>query len=86
MDFDNLFARLSATPGSGAGKYESQLSPETRQILQEYQVWCREQGMSEASSRTYKSYVAKALALPEEPLSRDQMSAVRKFQKFLAER
>lgn len=85
--FESLFERLPANKGGqGSGKYDAQLDAETRQVLDEFAAWCKDQGMSEASSRSYRSYVAKALALPDEPTTSDQNSAIRKFRKFVEER
>ena len=83
--FNELFTRAAST-SKREGKYLSQLSAETQSLLGEFSSWCRDNGISEATSRSYKTYVAKALAEPETKLTSDQRSGVKKFQEFMAER
>jgi hypothetical protein len=84
--FQSLIARAGAAgSASGTGKYDAMLDPETRATLDRFAAWCKASGMSEASSRSYRSYMAKALALPDGRLTSDQRSAVRKFARFLEE-
>lgn len=84
-DFTDLFARAQSS-SKREGKYLSMLSPDTQSLLAEFAAWCRTVGISEATSRSYKTYVAKAMALPAEKLSSDQRSGIKKFQEFMEQR
>jgi hypothetical protein len=61
------------------------LSPETNALLDRYVTWLRDEDIcGEASSRSYRTYVAKAMALPNDPVDSNQRSAIKKFQEFTA--
>jgi len=72
--------------GSGSlGKYEAMLDAETRQVLSQFTKWLEVTGkVPSANSRaSYKTYIAKALALPGERLSSNQRSGWRAWEQFL---
>jgi hypothetical protein len=83
--FTQLFDRLPSKAGGGLGKYEAMLDGETREILDEFVAWL-EPRHTKNTANSYKSYVAKALAVPSETLSSDQKSGIRKFKEFLEDR
>jgi len=83
--FSNLFER-AAQSSKREGKYLSMLDQATQDLLSEFTSWLEGEGISEASRRSYKTYVAKAIALPESTLDSNQRSGVKKFREFLAER
>jgi hypothetical protein len=84
-NFNELFARVPATGGTGLGKYEAMLDADTRAVLDEFVEWL-DGRHTKNTANSYKSYVAKALALPNEKLSSDQKSGIRKFKEFLESR
>lgn len=79
--FNELFESVQAS-SSASGRYDSMLDAETRQILDEFVNWLRTENKTEATSKSYRSYVAKALAIGGK-LSSDQMSAIRAFERFV---
>lgn len=81
-EFKSLWARVGSSTGA-TGKYEAQLKPETVKILDEFVDWLRKHdNKKDSTSNSYRSYVAKAIALPDSKLNSDQNSAVNAFQRF----
>jgi hypothetical protein len=80
--FNELFQRAQTTSGA-SGKYDSKLDPATRQLLTEFVTWLKADGKSDATARSYRSYMAKAIAEPTAKLTSDQRSAIRKFEEFV---
>ena len=84
--FEDLFARAESS-AKGVGKYEAMLSAELQELLGEFVEWLEESDdKTTNTAQSYKSYVSKALALPEEKLTSDQRSGVRAFRRFLDQR
>jgi hypothetical protein len=83
--FEHLFQNVQQGKAN-SGRYDSLLSDVDRALLDEFVVWLRKAGLTDASSSSYRSYMAKAIAKPELKLTNDQRSAVRKFQAFLNDR
>jgi len=83
--FQDMFERAESS-SKREGKYLSMLDQSTQDLLAEFVVWLEGEGISEASRRSYKTYVAKAMALPESKLDSNQRSGVKKFREFLTQR
>jgi hypothetical protein len=79
-EFEALWARAES---SKAGKYISMLSAKQLRLLDEFTEEVLVEEHSEASVKSYRSYIAKAMALPTVPLTNDQKSAVRKFRRWM---
>ncbi len=77
--FDHLFE--SAQSGS-KGKYWSKLDEADKTLILDF---LETSDLSEKSRQSYKSYLSKAIIMPDS-LSRDQMSALRKFNEYLKTR
>lgn len=86
MDVNTLISSIPADGSSaGSGKYESQLSADTRQVLGNFVELLLSEGKTTATANSYKSYVAKALVLGTgwDELTSDQKSAVRAFGRLM---
>lgn len=84
--FNDLFERAEST-AKRTGEYDAKLSPETRALLDEFVKWLRtDDDKSDATSRSYRTYVSKAMAQPEAKLTSDQRSGIRAFERFLKAR
>lgn len=71
--FNELFNELPQGSSKNSGKYESKLPAEVLKTLEEFTEWLvKHEGKTVATSQSYKSYVAKALALK---MSGDQMTS-----------
>jgi hypothetical protein len=81
-DFANLRARSASTK---SGKYIAMLSAKQLQLLDEFTREVLDKEHSAASVKSYRSYIAKAQALPQAPLTNDQKSAVRKYLRWIDE-
>jgi len=79
-DFSSLWARAES---SKSGKYIAMLSAKQLRLLDEFTSEVLVKEHSEASVKSYRSYLAKAMALPQAPLTNDQKSAVRKFRRWM---
>ena len=67
---------------AGTGRYDAMLDASTRSLLDHFVEYLRAENKTEATSRSYRSYVAKALAIGGK-LSSDQKSAIRAFKDFV---
>ena len=84
--FESLFEQAEST-SKREGKYFSQLSLDDQHLLGEFVTWLREEaGIKDSTSTSYKTYMAKAIVLPDAPVTSDQRSAIKKFKEFLAQR
>jgi len=92
---DQINALLEAVPATGSsGGNLDQLSPEGRQVLEDFERWLLEEdpkGIKSASTaQAYKGYIAKALAMfaadPEsvDELDTDVKSAINAFRRYKA--
>lgn len=81
-DFEGLWERAESAKG---GKYISKLSPSQLKVLDEFSA-SLVGVMTEASIKSYRSYIAKAIVLPSQKLTNDQKSAVRKFRSWIQSR
>jgi len=82
-EFASLWERAES---SKSGKYISQLSARHLQLLDQFTSEVLVKEHSEASTKSYRSYIAKAIVLPHVPLTNDQKSAVRKFKIWMQSR
>jgi hypothetical protein len=89
-DFERFarFEKFVAFGKANTGKYDSLLSDVDRALLDEFVKASRTGSMnlSEATSRSYRSYLAKAIAHPELTLTNNQRSAMRMFLAWLKTR
>jgi hypothetical protein len=87
---NDQFAALYAKAASSTkreGKYSTMLSQELNTLLDEFVAWLRAEDIcGEASSRSYRTYMSKALALPDAPVDSNQRSAIKRFQEFMDQR
>ena len=79
-EFESLWARAES---SKSGKYVSKLSVSQLAKLDKFTDEVLVKEHSEASVKSYRSYIAKAIVLPTVPLTNDQKSAVRKFKRWM---
>lgn len=83
---DNLLALVddNSSKTSRESKYTSMLDAETVVQLDKFVEWLVAQNKTSATASSYKSYVAKALALELDwsDMSSDVRSAVKKFAEF----
>lgn len=85
-EFQSLWDRAGSSAGA-SGKYEAQLKPSHIQLLDEFVDWLRKSdNKKDSTSNSYRSYVAKAIALPEAKLTSDQKSATKAFARFMSQR
>lgn len=86
MDITTLIANIPEASAERTGKFESMLDDETRGILASFVEHLVTEGKTTATAQSYKSYVAKALALELDwaDMSSDVRSAVKAFAKFAA--
>lgn len=87
---DQINELLEKVPahGQSGGKYLDQLTPESREVLDKFQVWLvKVDGKKESTATGYKGYVAQALVHIEgggqvKDLSTDVKSALNALKRF----
>jgi len=83
-EFEDEFASLwDRAESSKSGKYISQLSAKHLALLDQFTAEVLVKEHSDASVKSYRSYIAKAIVLPGSELTNDQKSAVRKFKAWM---
>ena len=82
-EFQSLWDRAGDSAGA-SGKYEAMLKEGHIKLLDEFVDWLRKHdSKKDSTSNSYRSYVAKAIALPDAKLTSDQKSATKAFARFL---